>query len=995
MSNVTPEQLAELSKLFTAEQQENFFKIINSKPKNNELKDTNLEKDIKDTDTNLEKDKNDTETNFEKDKFLGRLLAEECERNCMDNYPIDLSAYEKRLRTDRIHYLVAKAWKYTRERENSFCTDISIISSIVKRSNDAPLTENILQALTQSGKSKMTIIICYFASLAFGLFGAILVRNKGGSDHMKTLENNIDSNNNDADADDKKNINDLYTYIMNKFAEDNEILEDHETKFFKPSIYFRDDLEKNQKNGRINPFGTWNCPYILIDRQNVTTLDKLRACCFPKLGNVPDDIHYVGNKLRIIALFDEDDEAITTVNRNQNQTEKKSFCKDSLNGETIRTAPAILISISATIFSIAISQDKPNLNFPLIVHRMKIPDNYVGFYTSKMIEEVKERQKRKKENGEKYVAFDEERQIIKIIPTGYTLNIKNVYERDPGIKMALNDAVEKYNGGYEHINLLISTSKTKHRVNMQELVDDIICKHKNVPLIGFTHNMSNPVLTIHNDNDKILEFMREYEKNPNNIYSLVELNENCQDEIIMDYQNDKIKRYKLCYENNKKPTLRLTYSFIKLIYDNIGKKPFIVCVAGALCDRCVTYKTEDHLLPLTHMFYSSNSTISQTQLQQIFGRITGIDTFKRKRYMFTTDSCKEVFDKALKFAEEFVDELINSPDKKWTETLSTVDEAKNPNMAKIHEEQIAPMNFHRSAQAVLQDKIKVEYKIDKIYKKIYKDMRNIKIVHKIFKNHLFLSAEELTSICKQQNIFKFYDHSTTKPKPNPNKILLPKNEKLSLCDFISNFLEANTFYFKRRMNQQINEDDIMSTSLKMAKNDKKNAIWELKSPHLSFGNEMEIESETEKETEMEIVNKKNENEMQINENDVEIEMGIVNEERKRFKIKKTLLSKKLESFMKNPTHVSAVLCALIHNKESGLKLEQFPKYLRPKLLKSPTSNSRGIGIYKTKYIGLDSQKKLQNQIGNTLRFLEEKLLVYKYKDTWYISKEIAYNLRKI
>ncbi len=588
-------------------------------------------------------------------------------KGTFDMYSIDLSILHENLRTIRTAHLIAKSWKYCTDfimKGDNFLDDTNLTKIISREDNNNMIEEadwlNIVAAPPQIGKTKITVAISYFSMLALGLVGMNLVRNAGGDEHFESM---------------RMTYKNLTKTVLANFVNNQIELSREEQNLFEIKVYGRDNLRRLQQSAEsCVQLTNLRQYFVLLDRQNTTTLRMAMDCIF----GVKSINNETGGKHRFVYTADEDDESCSSPSRNSTKFETVSYQQSqqilesdaadvdvgleqvlTFFRKTLRSQAAVQVCISATTFPIT-NLDSTKYKHHINNITMTKPANYVGFYHSDE-EQVEDRLKIKivKLPGQQ-LATKFYKTAPKIENTqNPQLGYSKAYVCDKsGIDQTMKHANETYNEldrnlKYDHISVLISTSCTTEKLNMLYLVRDVVFTYgAAMPIIAFAFNADDVVFTVNTKNCYFARWQHI-------IADLVQTqiwedgNDRTKIRIVPEQSDDpSLASYTLTLqsyigETKLKKNLRRTYTVLQHLFKSLMIRPFIVCVAGKLANRCLTFKTHAHEMPLTHMYYSNPKSTHGNAIQTS-GRLAGRDNFLRPRYIMvyqeTYDNLSRAFE---------------------------------------------------------------------------------------------------------------------------------------------------------------------------------------------------------------------------------------------------------------------------------------------------------------------------------------------------------------
>jgi hypothetical protein len=565
-----------------------------------------------------------------------------------DEMYIDLSSYRKDLRTLATAQAIARAWEHCTNVEFAWLEGAKFLANVRTRIGIKNYV-NVFTARTQSGKTKFNILLMYFTSLAFGVVSVGLVRNVGGGDHKERYVQEM-----------KDLSKHIIEYLKETYEMPHMLLDIFDIRTFDRTQLKRMNMKKDDGQ----TFGNWWRPYVVVDRQNKTTYDKL--CGLLLNGDLESNsiIREDGQRIFRYALFcDEDDECTASAKRDKLETEKAAYqvvreelveekeerdalaIKEFLLNDTIREKCFMLTATSATFFNIIFMDVGNIVPVPL---RIPIPCNYKGFFIGN-------------ENEIKIITTEEH-----ITGRGLTPS-----QRDLGITDALEHASNRYNSdGFPHVSLLVNTRAVRERGRGVELAAEL-CLMADRPNVSFAFYCLSTICF-----NVPREFVdeRDVKNIPNSIMNRIEsVNVTLKPE---ENEHLDIYTFEVNFTHDSR-TLGRCYDIAVVISDYLAfDKKYFICVAGALAGRCMTFKTTHHSYPLTHMFLSSmtESASNFGDVMQGAGRISSVDDVDCERYLFCPTSVKEWLSKGYQAYANIHHLFTSNPDLTYEQAIKLLDD---------------------------------------------------------------------------------------------------------------------------------------------------------------------------------------------------------------------------------------------------------------------------------------------------------------------------------
>ena len=368
-------------------------------------------------------------------------------------------------------------------------------------------------------------------------------------------------------------------------------------------------------------------------------------------------------------IIDEEDELLVSSDRDafkrdiengrkvkRGVTEYEMFKKkrNKLNNLPIRFAASFIFSSSATFFSMIYNEiilGKSPRDYISNVMVKSIPKNYHGF--SALCNDI---------IG-----------IIDISPAE-ALNETNHLDQldflDDINKKCLHLFLKKYlveryqDSSLKQISLLISLGAIWINDNQDRLsraiLEEIDCS---IPTICFSYNQKKEIKLITNqiylEEDTVKDLVVKK-------FSLYEITKQLLGRDICE----------LTLKSNKKILLKHYYDLMQDICSRFKKKPCIICCAGRLSIRCLTFKGSNMDYPLTDQYYSptisSEGIISESfclDAKQAFSRIAGVDNQTFTRYLWVPDIIYQHVLNSINLYDNLKDLHSKNPNESWKEVL--------------------------------------------------------------------------------------------------------------------------------------------------------------------------------------------------------------------------------------------------------------------------------------------------------------------------------------
>jgi hypothetical protein len=390
---------------------------------------------------------------------------------------------------------------------------------------------------------------------------------------------------------------------------------------------------------------------------------------------VPEDENYVEcfkNKelFRYGLIIDEEDELLVSVDREKGVIERSMFKtpRSNLNNLPVRFAASFIFSTSATFFNMiyndiiidAVFQEGHiQKEFKTNVMVKSVPHNYHGFSS--------------------YIVKEENKIKIKSIsPTEDIGLITNNYFEildflDPINKKCMQiffkkKLVERYETvNIDRLSVLISLGAIWKNDNQDLLAKTILMVLDNSwPTICFSYNQRNDLQMFTN------QFMEsEFVSNIVSKKFRIYVDEsNIKIDYLENIQSIKIILSRTTY-------LKDCYDIAQKMCSNFKSKPIIICCAGRLSNRCLTFKGDTFNYPLTDQYFcptilKSGKVTSTFNLdaKQTFSRIAGVDNYKFERVLWIPSMIEKEVNDSIKIYDELKDLHSKHIGEDWRKCLS-------------------------------------------------------------------------------------------------------------------------------------------------------------------------------------------------------------------------------------------------------------------------------------------------------------------------------------
>jgi hypothetical protein len=297
------------------------------------------------------------------------------------------------------------------------------------------------------------------------------------------------------------------------------------------------------------------------------------------------------------------------------------------------------------------------------------------------------------------------------------LDLVDQYEQ--ALSKIFFDAQENIrDANFKHVNILLNsfhwTFKNEHMYNLQkQITKKYGYRYRNVPLVAFSFNSDKTLLITFNigtafPHDRILSINQHIMDNFNSVIN----------NALFSISED-VYQMKLDFKTGGKKTTFTCYDIILEIYKFFNiEKPFIVCVAGALSNRQMTFRDSNHKIYVTHQLCHVKVNLDNpkkgsdyaTSIQKS-SRICGKDSDSHvPRTLYMTRNCLVHTNKAFENNKSMIEFFVAHPGKTVRDIMSLAREQEIPVFRSI----VTGNPWHKKkysddANIIISDRLPIDY----------------------------------------------------------------------------------------------------------------------------------------------------------------------------------------------------------------------------------------------------------------------------------------------
>ena len=676
--------------------------------------------------------------------------------NSFESKLIDMSFWNTDLRNEITAKIIARAWYIIRKY---VLNDIEFTKSEFNTENK--IYENVYAGDEQSMKTPVQLAIQYFITLAFSTIGVMVVRNNGGRDQIDKCKNYLFSAKVNGNPYEGK-LNEIIKEVLeNEYKNEWSKLDNYQKKIFDIKMLDTYDLDENELNRTDKSYGHLTNLFMLIGLYNRTFIDKIADVLVPSNSKDVNKFKNGSSLFRYGLIIDEEDELMVSFDREKGATERAMFTnkREKLDDLPIRFASSFIFSTTATFFNIVYYDDtiiksifeEFEISKELVSNVMvkSLPENYYGF-SENCENKIEIRIIQFSERNEDAYGTNEFDSLDKEVKDGF-LDHRNVKCLHLFFKKHL--PLRYDDPTLKQLSILVSLGAIRINDNQDLLSETIIREiNRKFPALCFSYNQKEEMKLFTNqplDQNKVVEILFK---------------------LRISYLD--IKPWPLNTQSKNINSIQIIFSkkmFLKHYYDiaqeicsrfknKEGKpvKPVIICCAGILSNRCLTFKDSKLEFPLTDQYYSPTllksgliSASFNLDAKQTFSRIAGVDNQNFTRCLWIPDLIKNKVLESIKVYDDLKKLHSTNRGVDWKTCLTHHLKEKYKTLYKslTNEVNITKKNIMKDLRKSLPDlnieeTLSSEKNLDFLKNVLKKEMKFNDLFSHMVRNDLFVLSED-------------------------------------------------------------------------------------------------------------------------------------------------------------------------------------------------------------------------------------------------------------